>query len=144
MYKSTPHISSPLLPERWLLVDADGQIVGRVATAIAKLLMGKDQPQYNSAVDAKTNVVVINAQAVKFSGKKTSDKTYSHHTGYLGHLKTRSVAMMMAKQPTKVLGQAVSGMLPKNKLRKVMLGRLKIYADAAHPHEGQQPVQVKL
>ena len=90
MKKMTPHIPSHELTERWLLVDADGRIVGKIATVIAKLLMGKDQPQYNPAVDSKTNVVVINAEKIKFSGKKMAQKEYHRHSGYPGGLKTET------------------------------------------------------
>ena len=144
MKKSTPHIQSHQLPDRWFLVDADGRVLGRLATGIAKLLMGKDRPQFNRAVDAKTNVVVVNASAVKLTGNKLAQKLYHRHSGYTGGLKTKTAQALLVGQPTRVLEKAVAGMLPKNKLRYVMLNRLKIYAGADHPHIGQQPTAITL
>ena len=133
------------LPERWFLVDATDKIVGRAATTIAKLLMGKDQPSYNPAVAAKTNVIVINAEKVKFSGKKISDKTYYKHTGYLGGVRaTTPERLLEGKQPESVLERAIYGMLPKNKLRHVMMGRLRVFAGDTHPHGGQNPIPFSL
>lgn len=137
--KFTSHVSTQSLTERWFLVDASGQVLGRLATGIAKLLMGKDLSGFNPAVDAKTNVVVINAEAIKLTGKKLSDKTYSRHTGYLGGLKTQTAGKLLEQHPTRVLEHAIKGMLPTNKLRTVMMNRLKLYAGQEHPHSGQQP-----
>jgi len=138
--KSTPHIPSHQLTERWLLLDVSGQIVGKAATVISKLLMGKDQPQFNPAVDSKTNVVVINAEKIKFSGKKLENKKYYHHSGYPGGLKTETPQDVLdGPYPTRILVRAVTGMLPKNKLRNVMLRRLKVFVGSEHPHTGQNP-----
>ncbi|RLC37898.1 50S ribosomal protein L13 [candidate division Kazan bacterium] len=141
----TPHIPSHQLTERWFLVNADGQIVGKMATTIAKLLMGKDQPQFNPAVDARTNVVVINAEKIKFSGKKLEDKKYYHHSGYPGGTKVKTPQDVLgSSSPARVLIHAVTGMLPKNKLRQVMLKRLKVFVGDKHPHTGQNPVELKI
>jgi large subunit ribosomal protein L13 len=143
--KATSHIASHQLPERWFLVDAKDQIVGRLATKVAVLLMGKDNATYGPSVDAKTNVIVINSEAIKLTGNKLEGKQYHTHSGYLGSLKTTTPAKILAgKQPTRVLEKAIHGMLPKNKLRPLMMERLKLYAGGEHPHAGQQPVPVSL
>lgn len=145
MEKATKHIPSHELPERWFLVDVKDQVVGRAAVKIAKLLMGKDNATFNRAVDAKTNVVVINAKYVKFTGKKLTDKIYTRHTGYPGGIRTKTpIQLLEGKQATEVLRHAIAGMLPKNKLQNKALDRLKIYAEAEHKHGGQNPVEVKL
>lgn len=139
--KATAHIPAHMIEDRWLLVDARNMVVGRVATQIARLLMGKDKATFNKAVDAKTNVVVINTKDVKFTGKKFDDKEYHYHTGYMGGLKTTTPARVMAgKFPERVLEHAVHGMLPKNKLSNIMKGRLYLYNEAEHPHAGQNPI----
>ncbi len=143
--KSTPHISAHEKETRWLVIDASGQIVGKLATAVAKFLMGKDQANFNRAVDAKTNVIVINADKVKFTGQKMQKKEYIRHTGYPGGIKTTTPEKILGSQhPERVVIHAVSGMLPKNKLRNVMLDHLYVYAKDNHPHGGQNPMEVKL
>ncbi len=143
--KVTPHMPAHLLAERWFLIDASDAVVGRLAVVIAKLLMGKDLPSYNPGVDAKTNVIVINAGGVRFTGNKHEDKQYVRHTGYLGGLKvTTPKRVLEGKQPEEVLRKAVYGMVPKNKLRHNLMDRLKLYNTAEHPHGGQQPVVITL
>ncbi len=143
--KATPHVPAHQKEERWLLVDAKDRIVGKVATAVAKILMGKDQPNFNRAVDAKANVVVINADKVRFSGQKLDKKKYIRHTGYPKGLRETTPARIFAgKYPQRVVMQAISGMLPKNRLGKVMLSRLYVYAGEQHPHAGQNPKETKL
>lgn len=133
------------LTERWLLIDANNLVVGRLATKIAVMLMGKDLATYNPAVDSKTNVIVINSEKVRFTGNKTADKKYYKHTGYLGSLKeTTPERIFEGKKPETVLEKAVYGMLPKNKLRPVMMERLRLYVGSDHPHAGQSPVEVKI
>lgn len=145
MKKETSHIPSQDLTERWILVDVSGQIVGKVTTVIAKLLMGKDQATFNPATDSKTNVVVINAEKVKFTGNKMATKEYHKHSGYPGGLKSRTAEHIIAgPNPTRIITNAVSGMLPKNKLRNVMMRRLKVFVGGEHPHAGQNPVAFKL
>lgn len=138
-------MSANKLQERWFLVDAKDQILGRMAVKIAQLLMGKDQGTFNRAVDAKTNVVVVNAKYVKLSGNKLAGKIYRSHTGYPGGLTEKTPAQVLAgNKPTEVVRHAVAGMLPKNKLQSVALDRLKIYAEGDHKHAGQNPTLVKL
>ena len=141
----TPHMPSHLLAERWFLVDAKDQVLGRLAVKIAKLLMGKDNASFNRAVEAKTNVIVVNAKYIKLTGNKLSGKVYLSHTGYPGGLKAKTASEVLSgSRPTEVVRHAVAGMLPKNKLQNVALGRLKIYAETEHPHAGQNPISVKL
>ena len=143
--RATPHQPAHLLTERWFLVDAKDRILGRLATGVAKLLMGKDLSGFNPAVDAKTNVVIINAKHIRLSGNKMADKQYHRHSGYPGGLKSASAGKVMGTFPIRLLESAVQGMLPKNKLNKIILRqRLKIYADDTHPHAGQQPTPITL
>lgn len=143
--KSTAHIPSHKLPERWFVVDAKDKVLGRLATKIAILLMGKDKATFGPSVDAKTNVIVINSEAIKLSGQKLTGKQYHRHSGYLGSVKTTTPEKILAgTNPQRVLEHAVHGMLPKNKLRPIMMDRLKLYVGDTHPHAAQQPVEVKL
>lgn len=143
--KATLHVPAHMKETRWLLIDASGCIVGKLATAISKLLMGKDQPSFNRAVDAKTNVVVINAEKVRFTGQKRQQKKYIRHTGYPKGLRTTTPEDIFASgYPQRVVIRAVSGMIPQNKLRKVMLSRLYVYAGDKNPHAGQNPKEIKL
>ncbi len=140
---STDHMPSHKLTERWFLVDATGATAGRLATKIAHLLMGKDLASYNHAVDAKTNVIVINSGQIKFTGDKMGDKMYYKHRGYFGSLKsTTPEKILEGKHPERVLESAIYGMLPKNKLRHVMMKRLKLYPTSEHPHTAQTPVTI--
>ncbi|MGI5868614.1 MAG: 50S ribosomal protein L13 [Kiritimatiellia bacterium] len=125
---------------RWLVVDADGRIVGRLAAQIANALRGKDQPSYTPWVDTGAFVIVVNAAKVKFSGSKEQDKIYQSYTGWRGGLYETTVEKMRAKHPERIIRKAVEGMLPKNKLARDMMRRLKVYAGPEHPHEAQQPV----
>ena len=123
------------IKREWHLIDARNQVLGRMATEIAKLLMGKHKPTYSSHMDMGDNVVVINAREVKLTGKKPKQKVYRRHSGYPGGFKEVSFAKMIAEQPEKVIEHAVSGMLPDNKLKKKRLRRLKVFADDKHRYE---------
>ena len=116
--------------------DADGQVVGRFASQIAKILQGKDKPQYRPNVDDGDAVVVVNASKLAFTGRKMEQKTYRWHTGYPGGLKERTAAEQMRRDPTEVLRRAVSGMLPKNNLRRSMMRKLRVYSGAEHDFVG--------
>ncbi len=124
---------------RWWLVDARDQVVGRVSTRIATLLMGKGKPTYTPHVDDGDFVVIINADKVRLTGKKADAKVYYHHSFYPGGLKEIPYKRMLETHPERILFLAVKNMLPKNKLRARRLKRLKIYATALHPHKAQQP-----
>ena len=122
---------------RWRLIDAKGRILGRLATEIADILRGKDKPTFTEHTDAGDYVVVINAANIILTGDKMENKIYSHYTGYMGGLKERSAATMMAKDPAFLIEHAVKGMLPKNKLNRQVIRKLKVYAGANHPHQAQ-------
>jgi large subunit ribosomal protein L13 len=124
---------------RWYLVDAGGQALGRVAARVARLLMGKDKPVFTPFVDTGDHVVVINAARVILTGKKERDKVYHHHSGYPGGLKAARVEEVRAKHPARLMEEAVRGMLPKSRLGKSMLRKLKVYAGPEHPHQAQKP-----
>jgi large subunit ribosomal protein L13 len=123
----------------WYLVDADGKTLGRLATQIADRLRGKGKPQYTPHVDTGDFVVVVNAEKVRVTGNKLDDKLYYRHSGYPGGLRTRSLREQLDRQPAEVLRKAVKGMLPRNRLGRAQLTKLKIYAGPEHPHEAQAP-----
>jgi large subunit ribosomal protein L13 len=120
---------------RWYLVDAEGETLGRLATRIADTLRGKRKSGYTPHVDTGDFVVVVNAEKVVVTGKKLQQKLYYRHSGYPGGLRSRT----LARRPTEVLRKAVKGMMPRNRLSRAQMGKLKIYAGPAHPHEAQQP-----
>ena len=124
--------------QQWWLVDADGKMVGRLATEIAMMLMGKHRPTYTPHVDTGDYVVVINAEKVEFSGKKWQQKLYRWYTGYNG-LRSETAEHRRDRRPELILHEAVRRMLPKNRLGRVMLDKLKIYAGTEHPHQAQRP-----
>lgn len=128
-------------PKNWYLVDADGKILGRIATEIATLLRGKNTAEFAPNRDDGNFVVVTNADKVVLTGRKEDQKRYYRHTGYLGHLKTATVADLRKKDPTEMLRQAVSGMLPKNRLQQVFMKRLKLYAGSEHPHTANKLIK---
>jgi len=132
------------LEHRWYLVNAEGKILGRLATKLADLLRGKTKPTYTPHLDTGDFVVVVNAEKVTLTGKKMKDKTYYHHTGYPGGIKEMSAEKLLAKKPTEMIRMAVRGMLPKNSLGRQMLRKLKVYAGPSHPHEAQKPVPLEI
>lgn len=123
----------------WLLVDANGQVVGRLATQLATLLRGKHKPTYTPSIDGGDFVVVINAEKIKIMGRKDEQKVYYHHTGYPGGIKATPYKMLLAKHPDRILRSAVKGMLPKTRMGRHLLSKLRIYAGPNHPHAAQQP-----
>lgn len=127
------------LERAWHVVDAEDQVLGRMATRIASFLMGKEKPIYTDFLDTGDFVVVVNIDKVKLSGKKWENKFYYSHSGRPGGLKQISAARLMDKNPDRVIRHAVKGMLPKNKLGKQMLKRLKVYSGPEHPHSAQKP-----
>jgi large subunit ribosomal protein L13 len=130
--------------QRWLLIDATDQVVGRLAVQIANILRGKHRPEYTPHVDTGEFVIVINAAKVRFTGKKMQTKTYSWYTRYPGGLKTVTARDVMQKHPERILEAAVRRMVPRNKLGRRQMTKLKIYAGPSHPHQAQQPVECKL
>ena len=139
-----PTNEEALARREWRLVDAEGQVVGRLATTIAGLLRGKNNPRYTPHNDSGDFVVVINAEKVRFSGSKRADKRYYRHTGYVGALKQETAEEVFEKHPERILQRAVKGMLPSNSLGRAQLGKLKIYCGADHPHTAQKPEPVAL
>jgi large subunit ribosomal protein L13 len=134
------YMARPLEVERrWYVVDAEGQTLGRLATEIARVLRGKNKPQYTPHVDTGDFVVVVNAEKVVVTGKKAEQKVYRRHSGYPGGLKETSYEQMMERRPTEILRRAVKGMMPKNRLARQQLRKLKIYAGPEHPHAAQNP-----
>ena len=124
---------------RWYVVDADGQTLGRLATRIADTLRGKDKAQYTPHVDTGDFVVVVNAEKVRVTGNKLEQKRYYRHSGYPGGLRSRTLREQLERRPTEVIRKAVKGMLPRNRLARQQLNKLKIYAGPDHPHEAQAP-----
>jgi len=123
----------------WYVVDAEGKTLGRLASEIAHRLRGKHKPEYTPHVDTGDYIVVVNADKVRVSGRKATDKMYYHHTGYIGNLKSISFEKLQAKTPGRVIEIAVKGMLPKNPLGRAMYSKLKVYAGPEHNHAAQQP-----
>ncbi len=129
---------------KWVVVDADGQILGRMAAKIAPILMGKTKPIYTRHVDTGDYVIVVNAAKIRVSGKKAETKEYQHYTGYPGGQKIVSFEDMMAKKPEKVIELAVRRMLPKSKLGRQMLKKLKVYRGPEHEHAAQKPEKIDI
>ena len=132
------------LDYKWYLVDAKGQVLGRLASGVVKILKGKNKPTYTPHLDTGDFVIIVNAEKAILTGKKMEDKIYYHHTGYPGGIKEMSAEKFLAKKPTEMLRIAVKGMLPKNSLGRKMLRKLKIYAGPHHPHEAQKPIPLQL
>ena len=139
-YSAKPHE----VEQNWLLVDADGQTLGRMASGIATRLRGKHKAEYTPHVDTGDYVVVINAEKVKVTGNKATDKIYHSHSGYPGGLKSISFEKLQERSPEKVIKLAVKGMLPRTPLGRAMFKKLKVYAGTNHPHGAQQPQTVTL
>ena len=130
--------------KEWVLIDANGEGLGRLASQIAKILRGKNKPSYTPHADCGDYVVVINAEKVKLTGKKMTDKVYTRHTGYPGGQRYATPADYLAKKPTFLIEKAVKGMLPRTRLGAALLKNLKVYAGEEHPHAAQSPKTVKL
>lgn len=130
--------------QRWYLIDAEGQVLGRVATTVAQLLRGKGKPTFTPHMDTGDFVIVINADKIVVTGKKETDKVYHRHSGYPGGMKVTALKDVRAKHPIRILEAAVRGMLPKNSLGKKVYLHMKVYAGPNHPHEAQKPVRLEL
>ena len=132
------------IDRKWFVVDASDQVLGRLATRLATLLMGKDRPNYTDFLDTGAFVIVVNADKVRLTGKKWSQKVYYSHSRYPGGLKEITAESLLRRYPDRLVRLAVRGMLPKNKLGKRMIRKLKIYAGADHPHQAQKPESLAL
>ncbi len=128
----------------WHVVDAEGQVLGRLATRVARLLTGKDKPAYTPFFALGDHVIIINASRVRLTGRKLTSKMYRHHTGYPGGLREISAADLLARNPEKLVREAVIGMLPKTKLGRTIRKRLRVYGGPEHPHHAQKPVTLSL
>ena len=137
--KTTFMANASNIERKWYVVDAEGQTVGRLAAEVAKVLRGKNKPTFTPHVDTGDYVIVINAEKVKFTGKKLTDKTYFRHSGYQGGTTFTTAGHMLERFPERVLEHAIKGMLPKNRLSKVQMDRLHIFRGAEHPHTPQKP-----
>ncbi|MGH7742370.1 MAG: 50S ribosomal protein L13 [Candidatus Eiseniibacteriota bacterium] len=127
------------IQREWLLVDAEGKTLGRLATQVATVLKGKHKPMYTPSMDTGDHVIVINAEKVRLTGRKAQDKKYFHHTMYPGGATWTSIQEVLATHPERVVSRAVQGMLPHTKLGRAMIKKLKVYAGAEHPHQAQMP-----
>lgn len=127
------------IERRWYVIDAADRVLGRVASRVASVLMGKDKPIYTEFLDTGDFVVVLNADKIRLTGKKLDQKVYRRHSGYPGGLKEVTARQMLEKHPERVVESAVKGMLPKNKLGSKMIKKLKVYAGPEHPHQAQKP-----
>jgi large subunit ribosomal protein L13 len=127
------------IARKWYVVDADGQTLGRLASQVARILMGKENPQYTPFIDTGDHVIVINAEKTKTTGMKAEQKSYQHYTGYPGGLRSEDFRERLARKPELIIEDAVSRMLPKSKMGKQMFTKLKVYRGGKHPHEAQKP-----
>lgn len=130
--------------KHWVLVDAEGEILGRLSSKIAMIIRGKNKPEYTPHVDCGDNVIVINADKIKLTGKKLTEKAYVRYTGYPGGQRFTSPKELLAKHPERLVEKAVRGMLPKNRLGKKLYANLFVYAGSEHPHAAQSPKTIKL
>jgi large subunit ribosomal protein L13 len=130
------------IERKWYVVDAEDKILGRLATEIASRLRGKHKPTFSPFMDNGDFIIVTNAEKIQLTGKKWDDKKYYHHTGYMGGIKEATAKELLEKHPTDLVIKAVKGMLPKNKLGRAQLKKLKVYAGSDHPHKAQQPAEL--
>lgn len=135
---------SETVTQDWYLVDADGKTLGRLATAIADRLRGKHKPEFTPHVDTGDYIVVVNAEKIRVTGNKLKDKTYYRHTGHIGNMKSTTLEKLLAEHPQRALETAVRGMMPKNRLGRAMIKKLRIFAGGEHIHTAQQPKPLDL
>ena len=139
MNNTTYSVKASEIERKWYVIDAEGKVLGRLATEVAKLLKGKHKPTYSTHMDVGDHVIVINTDKMVLTGNKLEDKIYRRHTGYIGNMKEESAKKVMSKDSTKALMLAVKGMLPKNSLGRKMLTKLRVYAGAEHEQTAQKP-----
>jgi large subunit ribosomal protein L13 len=144
MASGTGRVSAADVRHGWFVVDGSGQVLGRLATRIARIIMGKHRPNYVPYLDMGDFVVVTNAEKVRLTGTKLDAKVYRRHTGYPGGLKSTAARDMQEKYPERLIEEAVRGMLPKSKLGRKQIRKLKVYRGSSHPHEAQQPRPLKI
>ena len=139
----TVSANAKTVDKKWVLVDAQDQVVGRISSEVAKVLRGKHKPDYTPHVDCGDNVIIVNAEKIRFTGKKMDDKEYVHYTGYPGGQRFASPVEWMRKNPTLILENAIRGMLPKNRLGREIFRNLHIFVGTDHPHSAQKPKEIK-
>jgi len=130
--------------KEWIIVDADGEILGRLASVVAKILRGKHKPEFTPHVDCGDNVIVINAEKIRMTGNKLTDRVYLSHTGYPGGQRTTTPEKILARKPISLIERSVKGMLPKNKLGSALFRNLFVYTGDKHEHEAQKPKEIKI
>lgn len=140
----TISVNADTANKQWYVIDATDAVLGRLASQAAKILRGKNKPSYTPHVDCGDNVIIINADKVRLTGNKMTEKVYTRHTGYPGGQRFATPADYLAKKPTFIIEKAIKGMLPKNRLGAAIFGNLKVYAGAEHPHTAQSPKTIKL
>ena len=140
----TKFANSATVDKQWVVIDAEGKVLGRLASEVAKTIRGKYKPEYTPHVDCGDNVIVINAEKVALTGKKWTDKKYIRYTGFPGGQRERTPNEVLAKFPERLVENAVRGMLPKNRLGRALFRNLFVYTGSAHPHEAQKPKEIKL
>ncbi len=140
----TQSLNAATVAKEWVMIDAQGEVLGRLSSQVAKILRGKNKPGFTPHVDCGDNVIVINADKVKLTGNKLTDKVYVRHTGYPGGQRFTTPAEYLKRKPEFLIEKAVKGMLPKNRLGAALLKNLKVYAGAEHPHAAQNPTTIKL
>jgi large subunit ribosomal protein L13 len=139
------YVTKPAEVQRdWFVVDAEGKTLGRLASEIARILRGKHKPIFSPSVDCGDFVIVVNAKKIRVTGRRLDQKIYYHHSGYMGGLSEISLRDQLDRFPNRVIESAVKGMLPKNRLGRQMIKKLKVYADADHPHQAQQPAVLEI
>jgi large subunit ribosomal protein L13 len=136
--------SAKSVDSRWHVIDAEGQVLGRIATLAARLLQGKHKPTYTPFIDTGDHVVIVNAERVKLTGAKEDQKLYRRHSGYEGGLREERAKVVRQLKPGRLVEEAVRGMLPKTKIGDAMYGKLKVYAGPAHPHAAQKPMKIEV
>jgi large subunit ribosomal protein L13 len=129
---------------KWFIIDAEGKVLGRISTEIAKIISGKTKPTYTPFLDTGDHVIVINAEKIVLTGKKETDKIYRHHSHYPGGLSEKAARFVRTDKPESMIERAVFGMLPKNKLGRKMIKKLKVYRGTTHPHDAQKPERLEL
>ncbi|MDX9854771.1 MAG: 50S ribosomal protein L13 [Tenuifilaceae bacterium] len=140
----TVSVNSATATKEWVVVDATNEVLGRLSSKVAKLLRGKYKANYTPHVDCGDNVIIINAEKVRLTGSKLTDKVYVRYTGYPGGQRFATPKELLKRRPNAVIEHAVKGMLPKNRLGKAIFGNLHVYAGSEHPHEAQQPKEINL
>lgn len=142
--QKTKATKSKEIERAWFVIDAEGQVLGRLATRVAALLMGKGKTYFTRHLDCGDHVIVVNAEKIKVTGNKLTDKVYYRHTGYVGGIKSITLEKQLQEKPERVIRDAVYGMVPKGKLGRQIMTKLKVYRGGEHPHEAQLPQEMKL